>query len=160
MLVGLEAVEMATVPSTSRRLRAVNEVGGVTVDELTTKPRGASPVVKPSAKSTVDSFATGDDAGEEGSRANSTDFLNTGLTVLVLIVGVLLLPVGSLWEVSSGEGVGSVSPTVTCVVITSSTPSNGPKRTDWGISDSVGDKAQSYLILFIITAGVLLRFPA
>lgn len=113
LLVGLEAVEMATVPSTSSRLRAVNEAGGVTVDELTTNPRGASPVVKPSAKSTADSFVTGDDAGEEGSRANSTDFLNTGLTVLVLIVGVPLPPVGSLCAVSSGEGVGSMSPTAT-----------------------------------------------
>lgn len=163
MLVGLDAVEMATVPSISRRLRAASDAGGVTVDELTTKPRGASPTVKPSANSTDDSFTVGEPVGEEeGSRANSTDFLSTGLTMLVLLVGVLLLLVGSLWDVSSGGGVGSMSSRLICVAIVSSPPSNGPqpKRAEWGISGSVGDKAQSYLILFIITAGVLLRFPA
>lgn len=116
------------MPLTSRLLRAASDVGGVTVDELTNKPRGASPADKPSANSTDDSFTAGELVDEEeGSRANSTDFLNTGLTILVLIIGVLLLVAGSLWVVSSGDGVGSMPPMLTWVSIVSSPPSNGPQ---------------------------------
>jgi hypothetical protein len=142
LLVGLEAVEMATVPSgcelavelsvaglLSPLRRHFPEASGVLAEELTTKPGEALSVNKSVALRSLSFAPTDTDDGGEGSRVKSTDFLETELTILVLIVGVQLPPlaVGPLLNVSSGIGAGSVSPTESFVDIVSSTPSNGPQ---------------------------------